>query len=201
MAFGEVSANLRALPGVSSARFHVCRGVACQIKDSRRRSLSTVVDHRARQIEGVYRSRYLKFRNALATVTGDWETARDVVQEAFAEALRKRDTFRDEGSLEAWVWRIAMRLAIASRSTQSPVQLTEIGEPGLVDSRLDPDLAGALRQLPPRRRLIVFLHYFGDLGYGEIAEVCGVSEGTVAATLSQARHDLMIALETRGASA
>ena len=159
------------------------------------------MDRRAREIEGVYRTRYLAFRNALSTVTGDREVARDVVQEAFAEALRKRDTFRGEGPLEAWVWRIALRLAIASRSSAKPLQLIEIGEPALVDSDLDPDLADALRQLPPRRRLIVFLHYFGDLSYGELAAVCGISEGTVAATLSQARHDLMITLESRGASA
>jgi RNA polymerase sigma-70 factor, ECF subfamily len=42
----------------------------------------------------------------------------------------------------------------------------------------------------PRRRLVVFLRYFADLSYAEIAEVLGVSEGTVAASLAQARAAL-----------
>jgi RNA polymerase sigma-70 factor (ECF subfamily) len=59
----------------------------------------------------------------------------------------------------------------------------------------DPELAEALKALPPRRRLIVFLRYFGDLSYGEIAELCGISEGTVAATLAQAHSSLKPTLE------
>ena len=51
-------------------------------------------------------------------------------------------------------------------------------------------LAEAVAALPPRRRLIVFLHYFADLAYPEIAKLCGVSDGTVAATLAQARAEL-----------
>ena len=41
---------------------------------------------------------------------------------------------------------------------------------------------------------MVFLRYFADLSYSEIAEIVGVSEGTVAATLAQARATLRTAL-------
>ena len=62
----------------------------------------------------------------------------------------------------------------------------------------DPELATALRRLPPRKRLVVFLRYFADLSYAEIAEVCGISEGTVSATLSQARETLFEELSAKG---
>jgi RNA polymerase sigma factor (sigma-70 family) len=62
-----------------------------------------------------------------------------------------------------------------------------------------PDLVDAIRSLPPRRRLVVFLRYFGDLSYEEISEACGISEGTVAATLAQARADLLAAIDQEGA--
>lgn len=153
------------------------------------------------QIEDLYRRRYVAFRNVLATTTGSYETARDVVQEAFAQALRRRETFRGDGSLEAWVWRIAFRTALSSCSVfmqrQCVVPLTAFPEPGLVEPSLDSELADALRGLPPRRRLVVFLHYFADLPYGEIAGVCGISEGTVAATLAQARADLLAVLDRK----
>ncbi len=47
----------------------------------------------------------------LATLTPDRETARNVVQEACAVALSKRRQYRGEGTLEGWVWKIALRLA------------------------------------------------------------------------------------------
>lgn len=52
----------------------------------------------------------------LATLTPDRETARDVVQEAFAVALSKRRQYRGEGTLEGWVWKIALRLAAGLRT-------------------------------------------------------------------------------------
>ncbi|HVU75946.1 MAG TPA: RNA polymerase sigma factor [Gaiellaceae bacterium] len=152
------------------------------------------MDRRTKEIERVYRARYLAFKNALATVAGSHEAARDVVQDAFAEALRRREQFRGEGPLEAWIWRIALRIAIARRSAASGLPLTEVGEPALPEPDARPELGAALRRLPPRKRLVVFLRYFGDLSYAQIAEVCGISEGTVAATLAQAREELGRAL-------
>jgi DNA-directed RNA polymerase specialized sigma24 family protein len=46
----------------------------------------------------------------------------------------------------------------------------------------------------------VFLRYFADLSYAEIASLCEIAEGTVAATLSHARADLREHLEPEEAS-
>jgi RNA polymerase sigma factor (sigma-70 family) len=64
----------------------------------------------------------------------------------------------------------------------------------------DDDVRDALRTLPPRRKLVVFLRYFADLPYNEIARICDVSEGTVAATLSQSHAELLEQLRPKGAS-
>jgi RNA polymerase sigma factor (sigma-70 family) len=148
------------------------------------------VDERAEAIEELYRQRYGRFRDGVATITGDRESARDVVQEAFARALRKRRSFRGEGSLEAWVWRIALRTAREHVGRRPGVSLNGSVPAALNEPDRDPALAEALQTLPPKRRLIVFLRYFADLSYTQIAEVCGVSEGTVGATLAQARAAL-----------
>jgi RNA polymerase sigma-70 factor (ECF subfamily) len=148
-----------------------------------------------REIETLYRDRYLGFRRALATVTGSYETAHDVVQEAFARALTQRRQFRGEAPLGAWVWQIALRLAYDERR-QSMREL--VGDPvdiDLVEPARDPELSEALRALPPRRRLIFFLRYFADLSYQEIAAVCDISEGTVGAAIAQARAALAEAFQ------
>jgi DNA-directed RNA polymerase specialized sigma24 family protein len=46
----------------------------------------------------------------------------------------------------------------------------------------------------------VFLRYFADLSYAEIADVCGVAEGTVSASLAQARALLAAELTKEGAA-
>ena len=153
------------------------------------------MDEATQEIERVYRERYVGFRNALVTVTGSHDAARDAVQEAFARALRERAGFRGEGPLEAWIFKIALRIALEARRNRREVELSETIDPALPEPELDPELAAALRSLPPRRRLIVFLRYFADLSYAEIADVCGISEGTVAASLAQARATLLEELE------
>lgn len=156
------------------------------------------MDERAEAIEELYRQRYGRFRDGVATVTGDRESARDVVQEAFARALRKRRSFRGEGSLEAWVWRIALRTAREHVARRPGVSLNGSVPAALNEPHRDPALDEALQALPPKRRLIVFLRYFADLSYAEIAELCGVSEGTVGATLAQARAALAEELQREG---
>ena len=92
------------------------------------------------------------------------------------------------------MWKIALRQALALRREFAEADLNGSFDPGLVEPERDPALESALRSLPPRRRLVVFLRYFADLSYSEIADVVGISEGTVAATLSGARSALRDAL-------
>jgi RNA polymerase sigma-70 factor, ECF subfamily len=155
------------------------------------------VDAGTDALERLYRERYVAFRNGLAPVVGSYEEARDVVQEAFARALRSRAGFRGEGPLQSWVWKIALRVAFERRSRGREAR-SELLDPQLIESERDQELSEALRRLPPRKRLVVFLRYFADLSYAEISEVAGISEGTVAATLSQARAALLEQLSVEG---
>lgn len=151
------------------------------------------------ELEELYRTRFTVFRNGVAGVAGGVEPAREIVQEAFARALQQRRRYRGEGSLEAWVWRIAVNCALRARRDLRD-SWDEPPEPAAPDvAPADGDVRAALQALPPRRRLVVFLRYFADLPYAEIARICGVSEGTVAATLSQSHAELRNHLTPEGA--
>lgn len=152
------------------------------------------------QLESLYRNRYQAFRNGVAGLTGGYERAHDIVQEAFARALRERSRFRGDGSLEGWVWRIALRAALDERRNGHAVSLDEAFDRAeMPTAERDPELAAAVRRLSGRRRQVVFLRYFADLSYTEIAAICEISEGTVAATLSQAHSELLTILAAEGA--
>jgi RNA polymerase sigma-70 factor (ECF subfamily) len=150
-------------------------------------------------LEELYRRRQGAFQVMLASVTASVESARDVVQEAFAQALRDQNGFRGDGSLEAWVWRIAFRVAVGSNGSRE-LSVDEVPEVAFVDKNADPTFAAAVRELPPQRRMAIFLRYFADLSYAEIGETLGIAEGTVAATLSQAHRQLGAALSTNEVS-
>jgi RNA polymerase sigma-70 factor, ECF subfamily len=144
-------------------------------------------------LEDLYRRRQGAFQVMLASVTGSVESARDVVQEAFARALQYQHGYDGQRSLEGWVWRIAFRVAIDSQGSQE-LTVDEVPEVAFVDEGRDPALAAAVRELPPQRRMAIFLRYFADLSYAEIGEVLGIAEGTVSPTLSRAHRQLSAAL-------
>jgi len=147
------------------------------------------------ELEELYRSRFDVFARVAASVTGDSERARDAVQEAFATAVRKRRSFRGDGPLEAWVWRIVLNAAHSDVRRNAPV--VEYDEPTGTNGHpeQDAELRVALARLPERQRTTVFLRYYADLDYAAIGEALGISTGTVAATLNSAHSALRSRLE------
>jgi RNA polymerase sigma-70 factor, ECF subfamily len=146
------------------------------------------------ELEALYRSRFDVFARVAAGVTGDAERARDAVQEAFATAVRKRRSFRGDGPLEAWVWRIVLNAARSDvRRGTPPVYV----EPASANGRPEEnaELRAALALLPERQRLAVFLRHYADLDYAAIGEALGIATGTVAATLNAAHTALRSRLE------
>jgi hypothetical protein len=66
-------------------------------------------------LESLYRADFLRFVRAAAAIVGDEGTGRDAVQEAFAQAIRKRTSFKGDAPLEAWVWRVVINEALTLR--------------------------------------------------------------------------------------
>src|SRR5215469_8990512 len=67
------------------------------------------------ELEAVYRRRYRHFLRVATAIVGDEASGHDAVQEGFSQALREQSSFRREGSLEAWVWRMVVNAALAGR--------------------------------------------------------------------------------------
>lgn len=74
---------------------------------------------------------------------------------------------------------------------QPPVVL----ETGMSASGGDYELGSQVASLPERQRLVIFLRYFADLDYREIADALGVSVGTVSARLHAAHATLRAVLQ------
>jgi RNA polymerase sigma-70 factor (ECF subfamily) len=147
------------------------------------------------ELEALYRSRFEIFVRVAASVTGDSERAHDAVQDAFATVVQKRSSFRGDGPLEAWVWRIVLNAARSDVRRITPVAgNTETGSVN-GDPGADATLRAVLALLPERQRTAVFLRYYADLDYAAIGAALGISTGSVSATLSAAHATLRNRLE------
>src|SRR6266404_3952668 len=116
-----------------------------------------------RALEEVYRRRYRRFLRVAIAIVGSADAATDVVQEAFASALRHRHEFRGEGTLDAWVWRTVLNEARELSRTRRRHQSVEPPErPAPADGAPDdwPELRAAVAGLPTRQRDVLFLRHY-----------------------------------------
>ena len=143
--------------------------------------------------------------NVAYRILGDGEAAADATQDAFLSAYRAIGRFRG-GSFKAWLLRIVTnscydQLRVKQRRpTDSLDDMTVEPEydANLADSAESPE-AYALRQelgaviqsglsvLPADQRVVLILSDIEGMRYQEIAQVVGISLGTVKSRLSRAR--------------
>jgi RNA polymerase sigma-70 factor (ECF subfamily) len=146
-------------------------------------------------LERLYRERYPVFLRVARATVRDEVAAADAVQDAFVQAVRNRRSYRGEGTLEAWVWRMVVNAARKRRgdlprTLPEPAEVADPSRNGFGDP-----VRAAAAVLPERQRLVLFLRYYADLDYAAIAAILDIKEGTVGATLNAAHAALRGLLE------
>jgi RNA polymerase sigma-70 factor (ECF subfamily) len=142
------------------------------------------------ELEALYRRRFHEYASVAAAILQDVDAGRDAVQDAFAKAMRARRSFRARGPLDAWLWRTVVNAALSERRRRArrecwPAAVAENGSHPLED-----EVRAAIDLLPERQRLVLFLRYYADLDYRQIADALGIAQGTVGAAL-HAAHEVV----------
>jgi len=139
-------------------------------------------------------------------LVGNREDALDVVQEAFIHVMRGVETFRGQSSFRTWLYRIVTHAALDYRRYRS-LRAAES-----LDSDIAPEQAGAASQRTPqeeaadrdlsfaidralanvseKNRAALVLFAIEGQTYQEVAEVLGISVGTVMSRIFNARQRL-----------
>ena len=145
------------------------------------------------ELERVYRVDFPRFARVASAITGEEESGADAVHDAFVQAVRNRRSYRGDGPLQAWVWRMVVNAA-KKRATREAhvgaIEPTALQENGFGDP-----VRSLVASLPERQRLALFLRYYADLDYAAIAATLGVTTGTVGATLNAAHGALRRSLK------
>lgn len=144
------------------------------------------------ELERVYRADFQRFVRVATAIAGDEDSGADAVHDAFVQAVRNRRSYRAEGPLEAWVWRLVVN---AAKKRAPRIELGVLHGAEAQDNGFGDPVRAAVASLPERQRLTLFLRYYADLEYDAIAATLGVSSGTVGATLNQAHAALRSTLK------
>jgi RNA polymerase sigma-70 factor (sigma-E family) len=132
----------------------------------------------------LYRTAYL--------LAGDHAAAEDLLQNAFAKLYLSWDKVRDHGALDGYVRRIMVNENNSlwrrawKRREHSTDTMPETGAHDTYDDGMGGVLWAFVQTLPPKQRAVVVLRYYEQLSEAEIAEVLGISVGTVKSQASRA---------------
>lgn len=129
--------------------------------------------------------------------------AEDAVQQTFLIAWRELPTLRDDGRLEAWLYRLLVNACYAeirhTRRWQPGLRLVPTDVPSEDDAQLSVDrrdeLERAFRRLTGEQRAVLVLHHYVGLSGAEIAIALGLSPGTVRSRLHYSRQLMRAAIE------
>ncbi len=134
-------------------------------------------------------------------LTGDRGEGEDLVQEAIVRVFSRSRSLPSLNAADAYVRRtIAHAFIDRMRSRRSwlgamrRVAADDLAAAGDPDGALD--VRAALQGLPPRQRACVVLRFYEDLRVADIADVLGLSDGSVKRYLSEGIRRLNAALGT-----
>ena len=146
--------------------------------------------------------------NCALRITGDYNDASDVAQEAFIRAFHSIQTFRGDAKFATWIYRIVTNVYLDERKRSKAHRTTSLDDAieldensvtrQIQDTSPTPDevvqskerlrvLQRAINALPDYQRIIVTLYHTQHRSYEEIAGILGLPIGTVKSRLNRAR--------------
>ena len=142
-----------------------------------------------------FRACFAPVSRTVFLIVRDRDRAEDITQEALYRLLRHWRTVSTYERPEAWVRRVAIRIAVreVQRAAARP-EKERLAQQVSYDELPDPDVARAVAELAPMQRAAVVLYYWEDRPVHEIAELLCVSDSTVKQHLYRARHRLAAVL-------
>lgn len=148
-----------------------------------------------------YQNKLLRFIRTISNVRH--EEAEDILQEAFIKAYRNLNSFDQNQTFSAWMYRIVRNETISQHRKRSvrPEGHLDTQEEGALDqfahhlniaaetekSEEASMIRKALDELDPKYRDVLVLQYLEEKDYKEISDILHIPMGTVATRINRAK--------------
>jgi len=139
--------------------------------------------------------------NYAYSITRKWDMADDITQEVFIKVYKNLHSFRSDASVKTWLLTITRNTAIDFQRSAfiRKVTLTDwVGETGerrsveqdVIENQAVNEMWNLVLKLPVKYREVLILYAHNQLSLKEIADMLGVTEGTVKSRMFHARKKL-----------
>ncbi|MES2971029.1 MAG: RNA polymerase sigma factor [Patescibacteria group bacterium] len=173
---------------------------------------STLVEHAMRGDKGAFgtlaEQTYKDMLTLAYRLTGSYEDAQDVVQEAYVKALKYIAGFRGNADFKTWMYRVTANCANTHTGKAKKDRHEDVEDVRWVsaledqDEFIDPakraayieskgEYERAVWALPTNQRVVLVLRDIYDLSNREIAIELGISDSAVKVRLHRARRNLI----------
>ena len=147
--------------------------------------------------------RYYRSLVAVAdSILLDHHLAEDAAQETLAAACRQLPRLKKPERFGPWIVAICRNVAKDMRRERqrqrTPLHDGEPQAPDCREDRQDEVLAEALRRLPKHLREVIFLRFYNELSYQQMAQVLGATEEMVDGRLRRAKKKIAAFMKTKG---
>ena len=123
----------------------------------------------------------------------NYAEAEDNLQDAFLTIFNKIEQYKNKGSFEGWLKRIAINTVLQKYRTERVFDI--INENAIEDVVIEVDedvisvdyLLQIIQELPDRYRLVFNLYVLDGYSHKEIAEMLNITTGTTKSNLARAR--------------
>lgn len=146
----------------------------------------------SRYKDTVYRLAYAR--------TGSKSDADDIFQDVFMKLFTSAPAFESEEHLKAWLIRCTVHTSVnllksAWRRYTCAKDESESAVSKCASNETHESLHRALKRLPEKYRVAIYLHYYEGYSTEEIAVFMNIKPGTVRSLLSRGRDRLKLMIE------
>ena len=142
-------------------------------------------------IEALVRAHEQAVYRLALSILDDPAEADEAAQDSFVAALRALKLYRGESAFTTWLYAITLNVCRARLGGDTPTDPEVV----VLQHEAEADLWNAVAALDEKHRLPVILRYYQGFSTAEIAQVLGISEGTVHSRLFTARERLRAQLK------
>jgi RNA polymerase sigma-70 factor (ECF subfamily) len=165
------------------------------------------IDQDAKAQSQLYKQYASKLFSLCLKYSKNYAEAEDNLHDAFITVFSKIDQYKNRGSFEGWLKRIAINTSL-QRYRENVGVFDIVNEGNIEDVTVDINdedvsidfLLKIIQDLPDRYRLVFNLYVLDGYSHVEISELINISEGTSKSNLARARMILKEKIEDYKAS-